>query len=325
MPETMRAATILRPGELEVQHVPIPQPGPGQVLIALEGTGVCASNLPLWYGTPWMSYPLAPGNGGHEGWGVIQAVGDGVDPRLRGQRVAALSFRAYAEYDVAAADQLVLLPESLNGKPVPGEALGCAMNIFARADLRADQTVAIVGVGFLGALLTQLASKLGARVIAISRRPCALELARAYGAQETVVMDDHVAILDAVKELTRGRMCPRVIEACGKQWPLDLASELTAEHGRLVIAGYHQDGPRQVNMQLWNWRGLDVINAHERNPQVCVKGMRDAVAAISEGRLDPALLYSHSYPLAELGRAFVSTQERPQGFMKALVHMEAAS
>jgi len=54
-----------------------------------------------------------------------------------------------------------------------------------------------------------------------------------------------------------------VIEAAGQQWPLDLATELTRERGRLIIAGYHQDGPRQINMQLWNWRGLDVINAHE--------------------------------------------------------------
>ena len=63
-----------------------------------------------------------------------------------------------------------------------------------------------------------------------------------------------------------------MIEAVGKQWPLDLAAELTREGGRLVIAGYHQDGPRQVNMQLWNWRGFDVANAHERDPQVAVRG-----------------------------------------------------
>ena len=66
-------------------------------------------------------------------------------------------------------------------------------------------------------------------------------------------------------ELTGGRFCDVVIEAVGKQWPLDLAAELAGERGRLIIAGYHQDGLRQVNMQLWNWRGLDVINAHQRD------------------------------------------------------------
>jgi threonine dehydrogenase-like Zn-dependent dehydrogenase len=67
-----------------------------------------------------------------------------------------------------------------------------------------------------------------------------------------------------VRSLTNSAFCDVVIECTGMQWPLDLAGELTRERGRLVIAGFHQDGPRQVNMFLWNWRGLDVINAHER-------------------------------------------------------------
>jgi threonine dehydrogenase-like Zn-dependent dehydrogenase len=325
MSETMRAATIVRPGELEIREVPVPDPGPQQVLVALEGTGVCASNLPLWDGAPWFSYPLEPGCGGHEGWGVIRRVGEGVDERMLGQRVAALSFRAYAEYDVANANQLVPLPRALDKQPVPGEALGCAMNILARADLHADQTLAIVGIGFLGALLTQLASQAGLRVIAISRRRSALDLARKYGAFACLAMEDHQAIVERVKDLTDGRMCPRVIEAAGHQWPLDLASELTGEHGRLIIAGYHQDGARQVNMQLWNWRGIDVINAHERNPSVSLAGMQRAIAAITEGRLDPSLLYSHRFPLAALGAALTATREKPEGFFKALVCMEQAS
>jgi threonine dehydrogenase-like Zn-dependent dehydrogenase len=73
------------------------------------------------------------------------------------------------------------------------------------------------------------------------------------------------------KRLTGGAMCERVIEAVGLQWPLDLAGEITGERGRLVIAGYHQDGKREVNMQMWNWRGIDVINAHERDPRAYVQ------------------------------------------------------
>jgi NADPH2:quinone reductase len=65
---------------------------------------------------------------------------------------------------------VVPLPSELDGHPFPGEPLGCAMNIFKRAEIRAGQTVAIIGIGFLGALLTQLAAQAGARVIAISRR-----------------------------------------------------------------------------------------------------------------------------------------------------------
>jgi predicted dehydrogenase len=185
---------------------------------------------------------------------------------------------------VAPAAQMVPLPPALDGRPFPGEPLGCAFNIFRRSEIRAGQTVAVVGVGFLGALLVRLAADAGARVIAVSRRPFSLEVAREMGADETVPMDDHRGVIERVKALTGGELCDRVVEAVGKQWPLDLAGELTRERGRLVIAGYHQDGPRQVNMQLWNWRGLDVVNAHERDPAVYVRGMRGG----GRGGLRPA-------------------------------------
>ncbi len=266
-----------------------------------------------------MRFPTEPGDLGHEGWGVVDAIGADVTRVKVGDRVAALSYRAYAEYDLADETALVVLPESLAGSPFPGEPLGCAMNIFRRADVKAGQTVAIVGIGFLGAILTRLATDAGARVIAISRRTYSLDLATRMGAAETIPMDDHCAIIERVTALTDGRFCDRVIEAVGKQWPLDLAAELAAEGGKLIVAGYHQDGPRQVNMQLWNWRGFDVINAHERDPAVAMRGLRDAVEAVAGGRLDPTPLYTHAFPLERLGEALDATRDRPDGFLKALV------
>src|SRR5437763_10619408 len=104
---TMRAAVLRAPGLLETRRIAVPQPGAGEVRVRLEGCGVCASNLPPWEGRPWFRYPLAPGELGHEGWGRIDAVGAGVDPGRLGERVALLSFRAYAEYDIAPADSAV--------------------------------------------------------------------------------------------------------------------------------------------------------------------------------------------------------------------------
>ncbi len=313
------AATIHAPGAVRLVETPVPEVAAGQVRVRLEGCGVCASNLALWQGQPWFDYPQPPGAPGHEGWGRVDAVGEGVTGFSAGDRVALLSQRAYAEYDVAAADQMVLIPPDLGGTPFPAEPLGCAMNIFRRSRIEAGGTVAIVGIGFLGALLTRLAANAGARVIAISRRPFALEVATTMGADVTVRMDDHERIIDTVSSLTGGQFCDVVIEATGKQCPLDLAAELTCERGTLVIAGYHQDGPRQVNMQLWNWRGLDVINAHEREPAVYLEGMKLAVAAVRSGRLDPSPLYTHTFPLDRLGDALDATRDRPDGFLKALV------
>lgn len=318
-PSQMQAAVVTGPGTMTVETHPLPQPGAGQVRVRLEGCGVCASNLTPWAGPEWMKFPTEPGGLGHEGWGIIDAVGEGVQDLQVEDRVAALSYHSYATHDIAEADAVVKLPAALDGVPFPGEPLGCAMNIFKRAEISEGQTVAIIGIGFLGALLTQLAVAAGARVIAIARRPFALDLATQLGAAETILMDDHWKIIERVKELTNGVFCDRVIEAVGKQWPLDLAAELTRERGRLVIAGYHQDGPRQVNMQMWNWRGLDVINAHERDPRIYIQGIRDAIDAVVEGRLDPAPLYTHRYPLEELDTALDATRDRPDGFLKALV------
>ena len=316
---TMRAAVLTGPGQIEIKEIGLPEPAAGQVRLRLEGCGVCASNLTPWAGPDWMQFPTEPGSLGHEAWGVVDAIGEGVVGLAVGDRVAALTYKSYAEYDIAQVDSVARLPDTLAGKPFPGEPLGCAMNIFRRSEIKAGQTIAIIGIGFLGAILTKLATDAGARVIAISRRSFSLDLARQMGAAEVIPMEDHHAIIERVKELTGGTFCDRVIEAVGKQWPLDLAGEITRERGKLIVAGYHQDGPRQVNMWLWNWRGIDVINAHERDPSIYMQGVREAIDAVASGRLDPSSLYTHTYPLERLDEAINATRDRPDGFLKALV------
>lgn len=314
----MRSAVLVGPGKVRVEETAIPEPGPGEVRVRLEGCGLCASNLPVWEGRPWFTYPMAPGAPGHEAWGRVDKGGEGVKGLKVGERVAMLSYHGFSEYDIAAADGVVALPPSLDGQAVPGEPLGCAMNIFSRSGIRPGDRVAVVGIGFLGAILTRLAVGAGALVYALARRPYALEEAARCGAQ-TCLMDDHRKVLDRMSQLTGGAGCDVVIEATGMQWPLDVAGELTRVRGRMVIAGYHQDGLRQVNMQLWNWRGIDVINAHERDPAAYTHGIREAVSAIGMGLLDPSRLYTHSYPLDRIAEGFETLRQRPEGYFKAMV------
>ena len=313
------AAVISAPRRIDVRYVEFRAPAAGEVRVKIEGCGVCASNLELWQGKPWFKYPVEPGAPGHEAWGRIDAVSEDVTEIAVGDRVALLSSHAFAEYDFANSAEVVRLPAALDGEPFPAEPLGCAVNIFKRANIRRGETVAIVGVGFLGTLVTQLATNAGARVLALSHRRSSHKLAREFGASATIEIHDRQQAVQRVTELTGGRGCECVIEAAGKQQSLDLASELTSERGRLVIAGYHQDGPRQVNMQLWNWRGLDVINAHERDPTVYVAGMREAIAAVQASVLNPRPLYTHTFKLAELSQAFNAIERSPEGFVKALV------
>src|SRR5947209_13798405 len=110
---SMRAAVLTGAGKYMIRNAPLPEPGPGQVRVRLEGCGVCASNLTPWEGPEWMQFPTEPGALGHEGWGVVDALGDGVEDVAVGNRVAMLSGKAYAEHDLADASQLVKLPASL--------------------------------------------------------------------------------------------------------------------------------------------------------------------------------------------------------------------
>jgi threonine dehydrogenase-like Zn-dependent dehydrogenase len=292
----MYAAVVAEPGRVRYVREPLPDAGQGQVLVRVEGCGVCGSNVPVWEGRPWFEYPLPPGAPGHEGWGVVEHTGE---------RACFLSEHAFAEYALVDEDVLVPLPSALDAQPVPGEALGCAINVFRRSLVHRGETVAVIGVGFLGALLVQLAARAGADVVAISRRPSARELARELGAE--VAAEDWGGEADCV------------IEAGGVQETLDLAARLVRTGGRLVIAGFHQDGLRTVDLRSLNWRAVEIVNAHERDPLTVVEGMRLAVEAVAAGELDPTPLYTHTFPLADLGLALEIARMRPDGFMKALV------
>jgi threonine dehydrogenase-like Zn-dependent dehydrogenase len=313
------SAMIVGPGKFKLAKTRTPLPGRNQVKVRLEGCGVCGSNLPVWQGRTWFNYPFEAGAPGHEGWGVIEDTGPDVTSVTAGNRVALLSYHAFGEVEVVDESGLVRLPPALDGEDFPGEALGCAINIHRRSDIQKGHHVAVIGAGFLGCLLIQLAAAAGAVVIAVSRRSASLETALAMGATHVVPMHDHNEIIREVAGLTNGSFCERVMEATGSQWPLDLAGELCAERGKLVIAGYHQDGPRQVNMQLWNWRGIDVVNAHERDSATYLDGMRGAVNAILEGRMDPRPLYTHQFTLPQISDAFRLLDSRDGSFMKALV------
>jgi threonine dehydrogenase-like Zn-dependent dehydrogenase len=312
----MRAAVFAGPRRIEIAEVAVPRPGLGEVLVRLEGSGVCGSNLVPWQGREWFTYPFSPGAPGHEGWGVVAAAGPGVRGVVEGDRVAVVSGAAFAEYDVAPIERVVRLPDRVRG-PFPGEALGCGVNVFRRSAIREGDVVAVVGAGFVGLVALRLAALAGARTIAVSRRRSALDLARRFGASETLSAAGKDEVVERVRALNGDRLCDVVIEAVGVQSTLDLSAELVRERGRLVVAGYHQDGPRTVDMWLWNWRGLDVVNAHERDLAVQREGIEIAAREVEEGRLDPAPLYT-GFPLDRLASAFHAMEERPGGFVKAL-------
>ena len=197
MTRTMRAARVVEPCRIVVEEAPVPEPGENEIAVRVEGCGVCASNIPPWEGRQWFQYPMEPGALGHEGWGRVDALGAGVTGFRAGDRVAFLSDHAYAEYDVASADATVHLPDTLAGQPFPARAAG-----LRDEHLPPQRGARGADGGDRGHRVPRRApdagsqAEAGARVIAIARRPFALEVARAMGAAETIPMEDHWQIIE---------------------------------------------------------------------------------------------------------------------------------
>ncbi|MWD28901.1 zinc-binding dehydrogenase [Aquicoccus sp. SCR17] len=347
----MIAAQIMAPGRVEIVELPLPEPGPGEVRVRLEGCGVCSSNVTAWaglgwsgpdwagpYGTGWhrtrpdradreatgparteltAGFPLPPGAPGREGWGRIDAIGAGVPTTRLDERVAVLTERGFASHVVVPQDAALDIPPNLLGQAVPAAPMGLVVSVFRAARIRRRSTVAVVGMGFVGAMLTRLASMAGARVIVVASRDESLELARTMGAAQTVLLAEDGTVQEQIAALTEGAGCDVSIECTGQRGPLDLAAAITCESGRLVIAGL----PGQGDTALRTRPDLDIVDPHMRDRGTTLSAMREALLLVTSGVLVPQPLLTHRYPLFRLGDALNATRDKPDGFVKAMVVM----
>jgi threonine dehydrogenase-like Zn-dependent dehydrogenase len=305
----VRALKLVAPREVECVEVAAPRPGPGEVLVRIEACGVCGSDLNAWRGVPGVEFPLPAGAPGHETWGRVMEAGVEVSGLRIGERVTGLMWNGFAELGATAAENLLRVPAEFGGEPVLGEPLACAMNVIRRSGIGPGDRVAIVGFGYLAALVAHLLPETAGEWIAISRRSDSRTLAGQLGASAAY---DFSTVPDSAWD-----NFPIVVEAAGVQSALDLATWLTAYAGRLVVAGYHADGPRRVNMQSWNWKGIDVINAHARRPAVYVDALREAFEILRARPLPPLL--SHAWSLEEAAEAFAAAEARPPGYIKGIL------
>jgi threonine dehydrogenase-like Zn-dependent dehydrogenase len=311
----MKIAQISEPGAIRLLEVDDPIPGAGQVLLKVLACGICGSDLNAWRGVPGIEYPLAPGLPGHEVWGEIVELGPGVDASLGllpGRKATGLFQAGFAEYAVSNADELVAIPPSFGDDPLLGEPLACAANIVRRTQWRDDDILAVVGFGYMAALVVLLlfAERPG-RWVAISRRAESRAIAMKLGAEAAVDFQDVPTDWWDKHSV--------VLECAGVQQTLDYATWLTAYGGRLVVAGYHADGPRTVNMQSWNWKGIDVVNAHERQPRAYLQGLSEGLRLVGSYKLGIGRLLSHRWPLGQLELAFRTAMNRPPGYVKGMV------
>ncbi len=304
----------LNPNGFVVFEQDRPVPNANQVLVQTIGCGVCGGDV-----FTYRNKELLDQSGlilGHEASGVVVEVGSTVEGFVVGDRVTALG-GAYADYFVIEPDRLVKIPPNVDPLYALGEPIACCVHAGNRFGIQPGNRVAVVGCGFMGLICLQLAKIQGAAFItAIDPVPYRQSMSLQLGANEAYAPDAY-----QVADPDQGEF-DVVIEAAGAQSALDMCGDLVKQHGRLIIIGYHQSnqGMRQVNMQLWNFKAIDVINGHVRHTQEKRDAMQQGLDLMSAGKLVTEPLVE-LYTLADVEQAFVDFITPKEGFFKAVLQM----
>ena len=205
------------PEVLQLAELPIPVPGPGQVLIRIEAIGVNFIEIYFRKGTYKATMPFVPGS---EAAGTVEDLGSGVTGFKPGDLVASVGvLGSYAEYALVPASQLVKVPQGLTPEQAAAVMLqGMTAHYLAKSTypLKSGDTALVhAGAGGVGLLLTQIAAKIGARVIStVSTREKA-ELSREAGATDVILYTEQ-DFLAEVKRLTGGKGVDVVYDSVGK-------------------------------------------------------------------------------------------------------------
>jgi NADPH2:quinone reductase len=205
------------PEVLKLAELPIPQPGPGQVLIRVEAVGVNFIEVYFRKGVYKAALPLTPGS---EAAGTVEELGPGVPGFAAGDAVASVSvLGSYAEYALVPAAQLVKVPAGLSMEQAAAALLqGMTAHYLSHSTfpLKAGETTLVhAGAGGVGLLLTQMAARLGARVITTVSTKEKAKLSREAGASDAILYTSQDFEAE-VKRLTGGKGVDVVYDSVGK-------------------------------------------------------------------------------------------------------------
>ena len=223
------------PEALQLVDLPIPQPGPGQVLIRIEATGVNFIEVYFRKGVYKASFPMIPGS---EAAGTVEELGPGVTGFKAGDAVASTSvIGSYAEYALVPAAQLVKVPEGLSMEFAAAALLqGMTAHYLAYSTypLKKGETALVhAGAGGVGLLLTQIAARIGARVITTVSTKEKAELSREAGASDVILYTEQDFEAE-VKRLTGGKGVDVVYDGVGKT-TFDKSLNCLHPRGMMVI------------------------------------------------------------------------------------------
>ncbi len=283
----MKAIKLSAPrGAVTVADVAIPAPGPGEILIKVEASGLCYTDVHLCDGDWEIVEDLVKHDLtlGHEAVGIVESLGEGVTNRFIGERVAAPFLRStcgeckqcrrgeenhcpnatvlgmshdgsHAEYVLAMADFVVPVPDGVT--PEQAAPLACAgMTVLGglrKANVGVGTTFGVIGVGGQGHLAIQLANTMGARVVAMDIDPAKVALATKLGAEQAF----DVTRPEAVEELTALGMDVVMVTAPSHE-AHRLALAVVAYGGTVSLCAV-PGGETPISMTLCGFKGLKLL------------------------------------------------------------------
>ena len=324
----MKAQVFYGPGDLRFEDAPVPEPGPGEVVLRIEAALTCGTDVKtLRRGHPVM-IPKVPTVFGHEFAGTVAAVGPDVAGVRPGERAVAANSApcgtcvacrrgrpnlcddllfvngAYAEYIALpprlVTENLVTLPPAADAARVAfAEPVACCLRAMDAAEARAGDTVVVLGHGPLGLLLGLMARAGGARVILAGKTGPRLERARGLGFAACVDVAQASDAVATVSEAAGGDVrC--VIEATGRPEAWEQAMAIAGKGGTVVFFGGCAPGTRvPLDTRRVHYEELRLLGVFHHTPGL----IRRAVALLADGTLDPAPLVTHEMGLGDVPRA----------------------
>lgn len=334
----MRAAIFDAPKAMRIDTWETPRPAAGEVLVAVQATGVCAGDMYIYLGkNPYSNYPII---GGHEIAGVVQEVGSGVSRLHPGTPVVVEPFlgcgkcypcrvgkpnccmnlqiigihRAggFAEYVVAPATNVHAVPKGL--APVVAsfaEPVAIGLQACRRGAITGGDYVLIIGCGPIGLALIEVARARGARVMATDMLPDRLQTAAELGAE---VIPGGDQLLPTIMEQTNGEGAPVVIEATGNTRAMEATVDLVAAGGRIVIVGLASKGAG-VTFPALDLTRKEMTVVGSRASTNCFP---EALELLANGSITYPRLATE-WSLWEAPRLFEDLAERPGAIHKAVL------
>ncbi len=350
VPATMQALVVLEPNRMEIRVVPVPEPGPGEVLARVRAVSICGTDAHLVRGDyPGFWPPAFPFIPGHEWAGEIVELGPGADKYgwTVGDRVAGTSHDACgvcqkcvegrynlcenygrpglhkqyghsvqgadATYVVQGVKTIFPLPDGLSfDEGAVIDPASIALHVANRGNITPGDTVAITGAGAIGLLGGDAARIRGAsRVILIERNAKRLAKAAAMGF-ETVdaTTADPVAV---VRELTDGFGVDVVLECAGVPATVQQALGMLRRGGRCAAVGIPTVGV-EIAMQRLVLDELELVGSRATAGE-----MRRVMPLVEQGRMRVREVMTHRFTLAEYGQALATFNDPASGAIKIIV------